>query len=88
MKAAMTASEMNLIKGGSDEVFTDIDLLNPSYEDEGMSNSGNREKLGCYLIYKVYLCANFEVICPQRFTYSDCKGLFSTCSSNFSIKPF
>lgn len=49
---------------------------------------GERTKIGCKIIHKVYECVNFEFNCPDSFTTGDC-GLFNTtCTKDFTLSTF
>lgn len=86
-KVTLDGNQMNAIKGGTETVLSDIDLLNPA--DEDGINATDRKKLGCFLTYKLYSCGNYEVSCPGSFSFDkECKQQVMTCSQDFTVTPF
>jgi len=52
----------------------------------GIDADASRTLIDCYFGFKLYLCASWEVKCPQTFNYG-CSGGFEYCSKSFSLKP-
>jgi hypothetical protein len=64
----------------------DFAILNESEMNETRGGKQEREKIGCFMGYKVYACASWEAHCDSEFKYG-CDGGFMSCGSGFTLKP-
>lgn len=65
---------------------SDFIVLN-SNELNGLKG-GERTKLACNFVHKVYECANLEFKCPHSFVTGDCGMLNTVCSKDFEFSTF